>query len=344
MADGTVVSKNEVHIVLAGKSGAGKSTIARNIFGMQTEIKLSPDSITEEHTTEIIEERHGIKIHVTDTPGLQQKGKKKELKKLSKHTKKETEREVDLLVYCLSVDPSCIFADGNPAIMRSLQAAFGKEIWEHCVVIFTFSNRVWDWYEKNGEEADNIVEDYGGFMKQYAAKFKHELKKMKVDDVDVEAVLDFKLEPAPEGQTVIPAIPAGDKAEDCVLPGFKVKTIDFEDRHDSGIKKRTTIANWRDVVFLEIAKKCNAEVQKSLLRYRYWGDRFEVLEKTSGGIAAGAAGGAAIGAVIGFATGPISLIAAPIISAIGAAIGAVVVGIAGGAAGGGIAAKTVLTD
>ena len=342
MADGTVVSKNEVHIVLAGKSGAGKSTIARNIFGMQTEIKLSPDSITEDYATEIIEERHGIKIHITDTPGLQQKGKKKELKKLSKHTKEETEKEVDLLVYCLSVDPSCKFADGNPAIMRSLQAAFGKEIWEHCVVIFTFSNRVLDWYEKNGEEAKRVTK-YENFMKQYAAKFKGELEKMKVDNVDVEAVLNFQLEPTPEGQTVIPAIPAGDKAEDRVLPRFEVKTIDFEDRHDSGIKKRTTIANWRDVVFLEIAKKCNAEVQKSLLQYRYWGDRFEVLENTSGGIAAGAAGGAAIGAVIGFATGPIGLIAAPIISAIGAAIGAVVVGIAGGAAGGGIAAKTVLT-
>ena len=94
----------------------------------------------------------------------------------------------------------------------------------------------------------------------------------------METVLNFKLEPTPEGETVIPAIPAGDKAEDCVLPRFDVKTIDFKDRDYSNSKKITTIADWRDVVFLEIAKKCNAEVQKSLLQYRYWGDRFGVLE------------------------------------------------------------------
>ena len=52
----------------------------------------------------------------------------------------------------------------------------------------------------------------------------------------METVLNFKLEPTPEGETVIPAIPAGDKAEDCVLPRFDVKTIDFKDRDYSNSK------------------------------------------------------------------------------------------------------------
>lgn len=86
--DRTVTVRKEIHIVIAGKSGVGKSTVASNIFGVDTRITLSADPVNTECTTTRAS-KHGITVYVTDTVGLQDgTGKKKELKKLTKQTGK----------------------------------------------------------------------------------------------------------------------------------------------------------------------------------------------------------------------------------------------------------------
>lgn len=340
--DGACVAvKNEMHIVSAGKSGAGKSTVARNIFGLEMEMTLSPDAITTECTTVQAPEKHGLTIHITDTVGLSQtKKKKEELRKLYKHTKNRP--KVDLLIYCLSINQSSKFVeDGNPAIMKSLQSAYGKEIWEHCVLIFTFSNHIWEWLETHAEE-NTRVEKYKEFIALYANKFKRELENLKVKPVNVKAIFDLELDPTPEGHTTIAAIPAGDKAEDRVLPNFEEKRIRIRDGDNRS--REIDIHDWRDVVFIEIVKQCNSGLQQSLLRYRYHSDAIEILEGVAGGMAGGAALGAGIGAIIGSATGPVAPIAVPITAAVGAAVGAVVVGAVGAGTGAWVGAKTTQQD
>lgn len=217
--DIAVTARNEIHVVISGKSGAGKSTIARNMFGIDTAVALSTDPITMECTTHQVT-KHGITVHVTDTVGHQEgKGKKKELKRLAKHTKQQP--KVDLLVYCLSITPSSKFIEGNPAIMRSLQKAYGKEIWNHCIIVFTFGNYAWKWCQHNFEKHTDRVSHYKAFVNQYTDKFKRELENLNVKTVDVQAILDLNLEPTPA--TTIAAIPAGAKPGDRVLPHFEPK-------------------------------------------------------------------------------------------------------------------------
>ena len=278
----TVSTKKEICMVLAGKPAAGKSTLAGNIFGLDKEMKLSPDPVTTEYSTTTTE-KNGVTLHVTDTRGLQQRGKKEELKKLAKHTKKE-KAKVDLLVYCMTVDPSCKFADGNPNIMRSLQEAFGKEIWKHCVLIFTFSNRVWDWYEKNqgGAREHERINMYEDFMRQYADRFRTELQKLRVQHVNVETVLTLNMDPPRAGHTTIPAIPAGDLARDRVMPRFEPTRILIRNRDHPGNRREVDIKDWRDVIFVEIIKKCSSELQRSLLQYRYHYDFIDTITSVAG--------------------------------------------------------------
>lgn len=111
-----VLLAQRVHIVLAGKSGAGKTTFLRNVFGFKERLETSPDHITTRcftyHTT-----KNNIAIKITDTVGLH--GNRKELKELYKHTK----GKADILVFCIPVDPSSKFDYANPDIMKSLQDA-----------------------------------------------------------------------------------------------------------------------------------------------------------------------------------------------------------------------------
>ena len=270
-----VTTMKQIHIVLAGKQGAGKSQVASRLFGLEKEMRLSPDPVTTECTTET-SEKNGVTLYVTDTRGLQQRGKKEELKKLAEHTKTGG---VDLLVYCMSVDPSCKFADGNPDIMKSLKEAFGKQIWKHCILIFTFSNRVWDWYETNkkGARDRERIDMYEDFMRQYAEKFTLQLKKLGVQHVNAETVLTVNLDPPQAGHTTIPAIPAGDEPGDRVMPRFEPTRVLLRDGDCLWNKWPVDVRDWRDVIFIEVIKKCTLEVQRSLLQYRYCHDIIKIM-------------------------------------------------------------------
>ena len=93
--------RDEVHVAMAGKSGAGKSTLISNVFGVEMTQKVSAGPITTKNQT-WVKEKDGIRIHVTDTVGLQVgKRKQKMLRKLAKHGHGGDYPKVDLLIYCL---------------------------------------------------------------------------------------------------------------------------------------------------------------------------------------------------------------------------------------------------
>ena len=345
-----VSAKNkEIHLVLAGKSGAGKSTLARIVF----EIDASkPSELTPDHdTTECKTSRktmHGITILCTDTVGLEErKGKNKELRSLSRHLKGN---KVHLLVYCISVNPASKFRDTNPSIMKSLHYTFGSKIWNHCILVLTFSNDARKWHDENIEENERASK-YEDYIMKYAEKFREELQKLKVRKVSVKAIFDLQSEPMqaspipdettttqvddekkalttddqPEPKTdstQIVAIPAGNKPNDLTLSRFKPRNCIIE---VDGQRKEFFVRDWRDVIFIEIIRKCNDEVKKSLLRYRYGHEVHKALTQgATSGTLVGAGVGAAAGTALGIPGGPIGM-------AIGAAVGTVV-GCAAGAA------------
>lgn len=124
---------------------------------------------------------------------------------------------------------------------------------------------------------------------------------MKVSE-DVEDEFGFQREP----HTALVAVPAGD---DEVLPDFEPQQIPTCNDQQQNMWVR----DWRDVLFIEIARKGHYELRANFLQFHY-GIRAAVI---LAGIASstGETAGIAIGALVGLVGGPIG-------SAIGAGIGA----------------------
>lgn len=181
----------EINVFLIGNDGAGKSTILSNLlFGTWTDEPVLPlgdfrMSITKNDVT-------FTEIHVANL-------------ELPKYVRDKT----DILVYCIPVCFGSKFGYGNPAILQSLQKAFGKDEWKHCIVVFTFSNLVWDRIMKRTSNKNEAITIYKQYLQEHSALFSRELTKLKVPDMKVETVFDCQLQPP--ALTTIPAIPAGDE-------------------------------------------------------------------------------------------------------------------------------------
>jgi hypothetical protein len=354
--DNTSPSTPEVNIVIAGRPGAGKSTLASNILGRKVKRKFSATSSTTECETEE-ETRHGVTVRVTDTVGLgdRKEKRKKELKKLHQHTR----GHADLLVYCVPVNPGSRFDFGNPAIMKSLQSAYGKEIWKHCVVVFTFSNMLLNQLEGSKDEVEAT---YKSHLLEYATEFRKELVKLKVKDLNIKTVFGFEIDgtaedPAIPGPGATPkdpaptlaaanepdhilAIPAGIEHEDKVFPDFKDPTKLRNPRTHEVHK--INITDWTEILLIAMVRKCKNE-PKNLLQYRYGKDFAKSFSRIGGGAVGGMAGGVIGGAAIGAGAGAIlGLVGGPLGMGVGVMIGAVIggtTGAVGGGVGGGIIGK-----
>ena len=299
-----LTAKKDVNIVFVGKSGAGKSVLKNNILEIEEDLQIGAGHITDDYSIEKVE-KHGVTITITDTVGLEG-GKeqcKRSLQKMSSYVNEHG--TVDLLVYCLPVDPSSKFNDAQPVIMESLQEAFGEDIWKKCIIVFTFSNLVLDRIRKKkgvSSEATALYEDH---IKDYASKFEDQLvKRLKVKKIQVKTVFDLPLEAPPADLTTIMAIPAGDDPEDQVLPGIQ-STEATEATNQTGILK---IRTWSGVFFFVMLHTFNNELKKtSLLQYRYGLSKVEIGAIVGSivgaigfvpGMAVGAAAGAGVGAFI----------------------------------------------
>ena len=303
-----VTVKKEVNIVFVGKSGAGKSVLQNNILGIKGELILSARHITKDLVTNIVG-KHGVTISITDTIGLQ--GTKREcrakLKQLSNYMK--VKGNVDLLVYCLPVDPSSKFNDAQPVIMESLQEAFGKDIWKKCIVVFTFSNQVLAMIKEDIADNDAATAMFKKHIKAYANQFEEKLTQLKVRNIHVKTVLDLPLEAPQPDHTTIMAIPAGYKPTDEGLVDYQYGPLQIKIQ-DQVLLRDIDIHTWCDVIFCEIITKCDDDLRRTLLQYRYGLSKVEI-----GAIAGGTIGmvafvpGAVVGAVVGAGIGALAEVA-----------------------------------
>ena len=298
-------AKKEVNIVSVGKSGAGKSVLQNNILGTKREVILSSRHITKDLATNSME-KHGVTISITDTIGLH--GTKRDCRKKLKETSKymKGQGNVDLLVYCISVSPSSKFEEAETAIMESLQDAFGKDIWKKCIVVFTFSNQVLATIREDIADNDEATAMFKDHIKDYATRFEEKLTQLKVSNIHVKTVFDLPLEAPQPDHTTIMAIPAGNKPTDEVLLDYQYGKLQIEIKGQV-LLQEVSISNWCDVIFCEIITKCDDDLKKTLLQYRYGLSKVEIGAIVGGtigvigfvpGMAIGAAVGAGIGALV----------------------------------------------
>lgn len=304
---------SEIKVVVAGKSGAGKSALINTLLHAEREdgegeeeiqeIALTPDSTTDRlENKQIRQKRDNVTICMVDTPGFKndRKTKKKQLKELSKFT---DGGKADLLIYCIPVAPGMKFDDANPTIMKALQDVLGREVWQHCIVVFTFSNLAWEHIRSSTQREVPAVDMYKDYIRSYTERFKQELVKLIGLNVEVGAIFDCPTHPR-----LITAVPAGYRVQDRVL------TTDQE--------------NWKGAIFEEMIEKCKGKHKTDFLRYRYREVMAEkVLGKNGAQVLAGSAGGAAlvvggavVGSVVGLPGGPIGMV---IGGTIGASVGIV---------------------
>lgn len=307
--------KDRVKIVLLGKNGAGKSTLINNLFKFDQGVKkenLPPDPTTPGRNTSIFL-KHGIIIEVVDT--ARQDGSK--VAATAKQVSRAAEENADIILYCVPASPQSIFEDGNPAIMRELHDSFGKDLWKQCIVVLTYSNLTWDRMMK--QHPKNTSFYYKEHIRGYAARFEEELKKMQLNDVQVEVKFDSQPLPVSEGHTTIVAIPAGDEPDDPVLPDFEPTKISTCAEEKPENPHEVDIKDWRDVIFFEIINKSNDELKQKLLQVKYGPTVVKVLGQAGIGAGVGAAIGAGAGAISGILLGPVGMAAG---AAVGAKIGA----------------------
>ena len=234
--------KKEATIVVVGRSGAGKSTLIKKVLKLPNvnTLKATRDTKIPKKYTET---RHGIKLTIVDTVGLSQDEatKKEQIQYLSEYTS----GKADLVLFCIPVGPSTKFETDNSQIMRTLQSFFGKDIWKHCLVVFTFSNQAWDHVESESDAVTKFKE----YIHEYTTEFINEFKTLDVPpDITVKTIF----ESANDRSTIV-TIPAGYKTQDPVLPGIQ---LDDEEQ-------------WVGALFLEMMKSADKCSIGALLSFRY---------------------------------------------------------------------------
>ena len=277
--------------VIAGKAGAGKSTLINNLLGLKgkkaAESKARPKSVTK--TIDYFEEEvHGIKVCIIDIPGLEAKDlTSKEEQEILEDLSALTNGKVDIMLYCIKLTDRPDEKDKQ--IIKKSTKVFGDEIWKHTVLVLTFGDAI-----LHQDEGDRDT------LEELANEFEEVLKKAGVNDVPVKSILsaqDTNSELESVQRPEIIGIPVGLHTE--------------------------TPKDWVLLLFKEIIKKCKTD---SIPMKPQWIDAVITLGGFVGGsvgLLGGAAAGATAGASVGgFVGGAIGAVFGGIGSKSGAAVGA----------------------
>ena len=298
-----VVSGDEICIMVAGKPGNGKSTALNNIFNLNLPAKLSSRSVTEKITKRKAM-KNNINLIVIDTPGLGALDINKEEVTIAMV---ETLNGIDYtLLYCLSVGPGNRLTEMDKTILLNLHATLGKEVWDKCVILFTFS----DTARREGFNSANQAPEYKEYLKDMADEFYKVLKTCSSDVPTVKSIFGTPdISSRTEGEKDIIAIPVG-------------KYVDRENEPDilPDIIKPTD--DWTDLVFLELMKKTKPRQRRPFVLFKYGA---AVASGLATGTAVGAAVGAGVGAAAGLIGGPVGMLAGGAMGAgVGAGVGVIV--------------------
>ena len=295
-----------VKVIIAGLPRSGKSTALNNIFDLQFKAKLSATSVTKKLEVKIVH-KNGVTLHVVDTPGLRDVDVKEKavLAQIKEHG---LEKEF-LFLLTLSVSPSSSIGDDYSNVIKNLTLIFGREIWDRCVCLLTFSDLV----SPSENSSKQEVIEYHKYLNDHCEALQKELAKY---NVNKEVSLFFKYNDQQHFiDTTLDGIVAVPVAQ---RPSFPKRLLPLQ--------PWTHEFKWTELVFGEIFKSKKQlpvrerEIsQKMLLRLRYG-----IYYTAAGGVAGTAGGvlvGAGIGAAAGIVGGPVGIV---IGAGVGAAVGAVV--------------------
>ncbi len=214
-----------ITVVVAGKREIGKSTLINNLLRIEkkAEIGKSTKPVTTEVSlysdTQHIEKRN-VELKVVDVPGLgiQQQSDDRRHDIMADIIAK-TNKEADILLYCVSMNIGCQIDDTDVAILTLLRMVFGKDLFQHCILVYTFANNL------KGNEIKERTEGS-------ADNFQGALRKAGIPDIKV---LQARSTDPVEDYKGILGIPAGCERDN-----------------------PQTLRNWRHTLLQEMVKKVDA--------------------------------------------------------------------------------------
>ncbi len=166
----------DIHIVMTGVTGSGKSSLANALLGNSSETSdmfvegSDLDPCTQEVTGKKSRRNHKIKLTVWDSPGLKDGTSKKHQKQYLKEVAGVMRvYGYDLSIHCIKADTRFVDGEDNGPVqaMKILTKKYGSEFWKKTVIVLTFADVIElinpEW--KRLREEEKIVEFHKQVLK-----------------------------------------------------------------------------------------------------------------------------------------------------------------------------------
>ena len=187
-----VNAQRPVVLVIAGRQGAGKSTLVNNFLGLRGERKAKARASVRAVTHEIRKHEevvNGITVRIIDSPGLEATDETDSEEKVSLAMLSEyTGGKADLLLYFVSLKEGRFDVEKHIKIITKLNKTFTSKIWERTLLVLTHADVV-------VEDDDDDEPELSALVGEYCTEF---LKVLVKSGVGPSVVADVQCVPPPE--------------------------------------------------------------------------------------------------------------------------------------------------
>ncbi len=194
-------AKLDVHVLVAGKTGTGKSKLVNALTGAivaREGHSTDPESGSVQQYQARTE--GGYTVNVWDSPGLfDGSGRNRDY---VESMRRECGDKIDILLYCISMSDKRADLDEMTSGMRLLTETLGQDVWSHAMIILTFANVVAERIAKECSDAETVESKFQAKVEQWKKKVHSALEGAGVQH---EMIAQVSIEPA--GHYLIPHLP-----------------------------------------------------------------------------------------------------------------------------------------